>query len=219
MKKRSIWIWTIVAIVAIVACGLWLRFYNEAFSLTRFKAYRQMCPPTIYFQPYGTFSQSEAEKLGDEMVAHLNEMFEMEVKFKVLPNRVLADSLLNDARTRFRADKICHSLSTEADCNNIYIGLTKLDISTSVHGKKDYGVLGLSQLQEKTCVVSTYRVKRMQDLWKVACHEFIHAYFDYHHCPKDDPTCIMQQAKGRPDFRNKEGLCAYCQSILSNKPF
>lgn len=65
-----------------------------------------MCPPTIYFQPYGTFSQSEAEKLGDEMVAHLNEMFEMEVKFKVLPNRVLADSLLNDARTRYRADKI-----------------------------------------------------------------------------------------------------------------
>ncbi len=173
-----------------------------------------LCPPTIYLQPYGNFTQKEASKLGKELEEHLYEMFYVELDCEVLPTLPLADSLLNKTKSRYRADKIIKSLSPKADEHNIYIGLTHKDISCSVRGKEDWGVQGLSLIPRKACVVSTFRVKDQHDLWKVACHEFIHTYFKYHHCPKDDPSCLMQDAKGRPNYRNKKGLCPYCQNLL-----
>jgi len=173
-----------------------------------------LCPPTIYLQPFGTFSQKEASKLGNELESHLSEMFKVDLDCEVLPVLPLVDSLLNKPKTRYRADKIIKSLSVNADGHNIYIGLTHKDISCSVHGKDDWGVQGLSLIPGKACVVSTFRVKNQQDFWKVACHEFIHTYFNYHHCPKDDSSCLMQDAKGRPNYKNKKGLCQYCQNQL-----
>ena len=126
----------------------------------------------------------------------------------------LSDSLMNKAKSRYRADKIIRSLSAKADDHSIYIGLTHKDISCSIRGKEDWGVQGLSLIPGKACVVSTFRVKDRHDFWKVACHEFIHTYFNYHHCPKDDPRCLMQDAKGHPNYKNKKGLCPYCQSVL-----
>ena len=173
-----------------------------------------LCPPTIYLQPYGNFTQKEASKLGKELESHLYEMFNVDLDCEVLPALPLVDSLLNKSKTRYRADKIIKSLSTKANGHNIYIGLTHKDISCSVHGKEDWGVQGLSLIPRKACVVSTFRVKNQHDLWKVTCHEFIHTYFNYHHCPKDDSSCLMQDAKGHPNYINKKGLCQYCQSIL-----
>lgn len=173
-----------------------------------------LCPPTIYLQPYGNFTQKEASKLGKELESHLFEIFNVDLDCEVLPALPLVDSLLNNAKTRYRADKIIKSLSVNADGHNIYIGLTHKDISCSVHGKADWGVQGLSLIPGKTCVVSTFRVKNQHDFWKVACHEFIHTYFSYHHCPKDDSSCLMQDAKGHPNYKNKNGLCQYCQNQL-----
>lgn len=173
-----------------------------------------LCPPTIYLQPYGNFTQEEASKLGKELESHLCEIFNVDLDCEVLPALSLADSLLNKSRTRYRAEKIIKSLSVKADGHNIYIGLTHKDISCSVRGKEDWGVQGLSLIPGKACVVSTFRVKNQQDFWKVACHEFIHTYFNYHHCPKDDSSCLMQDAKGHPCYKNKKGLCEYCQSVI-----
>lgn len=81
------------------------------------------------------------------------------------------------------------------------------------------GILGLSIHPNcNTCVVSTYRLKNKKDLWKLVAHEFIHTYFDYSHCPDDNPTCIMQDAKGKVNFKNKNQLCPTCkQNIMRSK--
>ena len=173
-----------------------------------------LCPPVIYLQPYGNFSQKEASILGKELRKMIWEMFSVDMDCEVLPAQPLSNSLLNDAKSRFRADKIIRTMSSKADEHNIYIGLTHRDISCSVHGKADWGVQGLSLIPGKACVASTFRVKNKQDFPKVVGHEFIHTYFNYHHCPKDDPTCLMQDAKGHPNYKNKNGLCQYCKKKL-----
>lgn len=173
-----------------------------------------LCPPTIYLQPYGNFTKEEASRLGKELGKHLFEMFGADFDCEALPPLPLSDSLMNKAKSRYRADKIIKSLSAKADDHSIYIGLTHKDISCSIRGKEDWGVQGLSLIPGKACVVSTFRVKDRHDFWKVACHEFIHTYFNYLHCPKDDPRCLMQDAKGHPNYKNKKGLCPYCQSVL-----
>lgn len=173
-----------------------------------------LCPPTIYLQPYGSFTKDEASRLEKELKKHLFEMFQVDLDFEVQPPLPLDDSFLNDSKTRYRANKIVKSMSSKADRQHIYIGLTHKDISCSIRGKEDWGVQGLSVIPGNACVVSTFRVKDKRDFWKVVCHEFIHTYFNYHHCPMDDPTCIMQDAKGHPNHKNKKGLCQYCQNVL-----
>ena len=96
------------------------------------------------------------------------------------------------------------------------IGVTDKDISTAVHGKENYGIMGLSYLGSGWCrasVVSTYRLPRKKDLWKLATHEFCHGFYSAKHCPDDDPSCIMADAKGRnPHFERKDSLCITCAS-------
>lgn len=173
-----------------------------------------MHPPVIHLQPYGDFTQQEAQMLGKELAMRIDEMFNVDVNCEVHPSLPLSEVLMNENRTRYRADKLIRSMAPKADNHNIYIGLTHRDISCSIRGKKDWGVQGLSLIPGKACVVSTFRVKNKRDLPLVACHEFIHTYFNYHHCPKNDPRCLMQDAKGHPDYKNKKVLCRYCQSVL-----
>ena len=173
-----------------------------------------LCPPTIFLQPYGNFTKKEAIMLEKELEEHLFEIFCVELDCEVLPALPLSDSLLNNTKSRYRADKIIKALSAKADRYHIYIGLTHKDISCSIRGKEDWGVQGLSLIPGKACVVSTFRIKDMNDFWKVTCHEFIHTYFNYHHCPKNDSSCLMQDAKGHPNFKNKKGLCLHCHNVL-----
>ena len=173
-----------------------------------------LCPPLISLQPYGNYTEKEASLLGKELEKLLFDLFNVEIECDVLPSLPLPDSLLNDSRTRYRADKIIRTMSPKANKHNIFIGLTHRDISCSVHGKADWGVQGLSLIPGKACVASTFRVRNMREFPLVVCHEFIHTYFNYGHCPKDDPHCLMQDAKGHPNFKGKKGLCEYCQSKL-----
>ena len=175
---------------------------------------RCLCPPVIHLQPFGKFSQREAQQLGKELTKRLEEIFSVEVECEVHPSLPLSDTLMNDGHTRYRADKIIRSMAGNANKQNIYIGLTHKDISCTIHDKKDWGVQGLSIIPGNACVASTFRVKDKRDFWKVVCHEFIHTYFSYNHCPKDDPTCLMQAAKGHPRYKGKNGLCSHCSSVL-----
>ena len=145
--------------------------------------------------------------------------------FEILPRGVSPDSCLNEARTRLSATKMVHFLkdgySKTADARNTgslesyIIGVTNRDISAAVHGSDDYGILGLSYLGGRQSIISTYRLKNKKDLWKLALHEYCHGFFRSSHCPKDDPTCIMQDAKGHnPHFEKKYHLCPSCDQIL-----
>lgn len=120
---------------------------------------------------------------------------------------------------RLRADSLVKYLDNK-NRNEFTIGITNQDISCTVHGVQDFGVLGLSFLGHRynSCVVSTFRLKNKKDLWKLMAHEFTHGYFSQSHCKADDPHCIMQDAKGKnPHFEIKDSLCNTCKKEIKNK--
>ena len=236
MKLKTIAL-LLCAITCMASCS---KNRGENSELSDEEEVRCLCPPVIHLQPFGKFSQREAQLLGEELTKRIEDIFGVELECEVHPPLPLSDTLMNvfvkpneqndasinsamarkgrmksnDGHTRYRADKIIHSMTANANRHNIYIGLTHKDISCSVHGKKDWGVQGLSLIPGNACVASTFRVKDRRDFWKVVCHEFIHTYFTYNHCPKDDPSCLMQAAKGHPRYKGKNGLCPHCSKVL-----
>ena len=210
MKLNTI-VLLLCAIICMASCS---KNHGVNSELPDEKEVRCLCPPVIHLQPFGKFSQREAQLLGKELTKRIEDIFGVELECEVHPPLPLSDTLMNDGYTRYRADKIIHSMSANANSHNIYIGLMHKDISCSVHGKKDWGVQGLSLIPGNACVASTFRVKDRRDFWKVVCHEFIHTYFTYNHCPKDDPSCLMQSAKGHPRYKGKNGLCPHCSNAL-----
>ncbi|RGN81615.1 hypothetical protein DXB41_11040 [Segatella copri] len=73
--------------------------------------------------------------------------------------------------------------------------------------------MGLSFRPGDACVVSTFRLKRKDDLWKVTIHEFLHSR-GLPHCKKNAPKCLMQDAHGKNTFYMKNGLCEDCKKSL-----
>lgn len=171
------------------------------------------CPhTTICLQPLDNFSQREAETLKADLLKYVNQLNLAEVaSIEVLPCKKLSPSLLNDTKTRYRADKIIRYVQSEGKYNRTVVALTHKDISVPLRGKKDWGVMGLSLQPGTACVISTFRVKDKSQLWKVAIHEFCHTYYNMPHCPNDDPTCLMKDAKGRNEFKNKTRFCKDCK--------
>ena len=175
------------------------------------------CPPTItiYFQPFDNYTQQEAKQVKEVLEKKFLEFFDIEFEIEVLPNRPFTSDLMNNNKTRYRADKIIRALAKEASDKKIIIGLTHKDVSCSYKGIQDWGVLGLCLHGKHACVASDFRVKNnKRDYWKVVTHEFIHTFYHYNHCPKDDSTCIMRDAKGKPDLGKQNRLCDYCKSQI-----
>lgn len=170
---------------------------------------------TIYLQPYSNFTQQEAKILKLELDKRLPHLLKDSFAIEVLPNKPLTNDLLNDAKTRYKGERIISSLK---DSPSTTIALTHKDISVEIRGRKDWGVLGVAYRNTppwNACVASDYRLKnKKRDLWKVVVHEFIHTYYSYSHCPKDSTHCIMKDAKGKADFSNKNDLCGYCKSRI-----
>lgn len=173
------------------------------------------CPHVeIRLQPYDDFTQNEANKLKAELEQNLYPMLDLDITgVTVLPNKKLTDQLKTANGQRYRADKIINSLATK-DSRSITIALLHKDISVPYKNHSDWGVQGLSLPPKNACVVSTFRLKERQYLWKVASHEFIHAFFCYKHCPETNSQCIMQDCGGKPRWAKKDGLCDVCKTKL-----
>ena len=176
------------------------------------------CPPTITicFQPFDNYTQQEAKQVKEVLEKKFLEFFDIEFEIEVLPNRPFTSDLMNDNKTRYRADKIIKLMAKEASNQRIMIGLTHKDVSCSYKGIRDWGVLGLSIHGTNACVASDFRLKSMKrDYWKVVTHEFIHTFFRYGHCPEDNNICIMKDAKGHADFSKKESFCKTCKEKIN----
>lgn len=183
-------------------------------------------PPFIYvyFVPLDGVSFKDAGKLSEEFAKNFSDKQWEPYYVYTLSHANSPASCLNDKKTRMRADKLRRwldvaykdSVLTDIDekskMNYEYyvIGITDKDISTPLHGKDDYGILGLSYLGKgNASIISTYRLKRRKDLWKLAVHEFCHGFYGAPHCP--DQKCIMADAKGgNPHFETKDSLCSDC---------
>ena len=201
---RATFVYILLAVLTLCGCNKKVEQANSS------------CPPTIFLQPYDNFTQDEAKQLSMMLEKKFLELYGVEFEFEVLPNKKLSADLMNDSKSRYRADKIINSLKKEASKQRIMIGLTHKDVSVPYKGKADWGVLGLSIHGTYACVVSDYRLKnKKRDYWKVVTHEFTHTAFKYNHCPEDDPTCIMKDAKGKADFSNKVGFCKTCREKIN----
>lgn len=172
------------------------------------------CPrATIVLVPYGDFTVKEAQTLKAELGPKLNDMAYGIWKIVVDKPHALEQPWYYAPRNRYRADRIIHSLNARTKGDTVLIALTHRDVSTSLHGQKDYGIMGLSYRPGWAAVVSTFRLKRHSDLWKVTMHEFLHS-MGWPHCQKDDPHCIMQDAHGKNTFNRKNGLCNDCKEKI-----
>ena len=201
---RATFVYILLAVLTLCGCNKKVEQANSS------------CPPTIFLQPYDNFTQDEAKQLSMMLEKKFLELYGVEFEFEVLPNKKLSADLMNNSKSRYRADKIINSLKKEASKQRIMIGLTHKDVSVPYKGKADWGVLGLSIHGTYACVVSDYRLKnKKRDYWKVVTHEFTHTAFIYNHCPEDDPTCIMKDAKGKADFSNKVGFCKTCREKIN----
>lgn len=183
---------------------------------------------TICLVPLDNMTKNQMENIKEELKTNFTDSVWLPYEFEILDGMVSPDSCKNDLKNRLSAKRLINFLENHygkiaenkskkegIDHPEYYIiGVTNRDISTSIHGKADYGILGLSYTRNhKASIISTYRLKNKKDLWKLALHEFGHGYFGAPHCPNDDLHCILQDAKGgNPHFEKKASLCTDCWS-------
>ena len=209
--KKLLWIIPIVIVCAVAYYLLTYRNKEPVQVVDSSPHYT-----TIFLQPLDNFTLQEAMQLQEVLEQRFRKIFNEGFEFEILPNKKLSVDLMNDSKSRYRADKIINSLKKEASNHRIIIGLTHKDVSVPYKGKPDWGVLGLSIHGTYACVVSDFRLKnKKRDYWKVVTHEFTHTACNYSHCPNDDPTCIMKDAKGKADFSNKVDFCKTCREKIN----
>lgn len=175
------------------------------------------CPNTVvYIQPYD--NETYFARLCNELQKDIDELMpEVDYAVESLPEKQMPKSAYYAPRNRYRADKIIALQREEyKNCNDIVIiGVTRKDISTTVRGYTDYGIMGLSYKPGNSCVVSSYRIPDRKNLHKVVLHEFLHSR-GLPHCQKDDPRCYMKDAKGKGNIAIQEYLCESCKKTLQS---
>ena len=115
------------------------------------------------------------------------------------------------ARGRYRADSLIHWMSRKAKPDQIFIGITRVDISTTKGNKPDWGVMGLGFRPGNAAIASDFRMKNKDQFWKVAIHELGHTS-GLPHCPVK--SCFMRDAEGGNPTDEEKEFCPKCRSTL-----
>jgi archaemetzincin len=154
----------------------------------------------------------------------LEVFYDMEVRLE--PRLELPKSAFYAPRRRYRAEKLLSFLEKRAPkAAYRVLGITAVDISTTKKPHKDWGVLGLANMDGSTCVMSSFRCKRKaknaqharERFGKVAVHEIGHT-FGLPHCP--NRGCLMEDAKGSVLTSDREyDLCADCRQKLIRRGY
>ncbi len=130
---------------------------------------------------------------------------------EILPTTNIPSSAYYKPRGRYRADSLIHWLSSKAKPNEIYVGITGNDISTTKGVHDDWGVMGLSYVPGKACVVSYLRLKDKANFYKVVIHEIGHS-MGLPHC--SNKTCFMRDADGKDTTDEETSFCTKCKQHL-----
>ncbi|MBX7224247.1 MAG: Zn-dependent protease [Blastocatellia bacterium] len=167
----------------------------------------------VALQPLGKFEPQLLQQITEGITARYR------VEVVTLGKKPMPQEAFYAPRNRYRAEKILTFLDhvPERSFSKI-IGLTTDDISTTKGPYPDWGVMGFGLLQQRPCVVSTFRLggKKVSNrlflerLVKIVNHELGHT-FGLDHCPQ--VGCYMEDVKGKVktvDNWNGE-LCAGCR--------
>jgi archaemetzincin len=187
---------------------MFLLFIVIVFS---FKTYT---PRTIYIQPLGNVNQ----KFLNYVKNSVTEFYGYTCIIK--PKINLTNDILTASKTRYEASKILNKFNS----NQNKIIITEVDIAHRKNSSfPEWGIFGLGLRPGKTCVVSTFRLKKgvtMQQmlvrLKKVSLHEIGHN-FGLMHCNKHK-NCLMNDAKGTIKQVDKEKIwfCQRCSKIINH---
>ena len=138
---------------------------------------------------------------------------------KYLPNveigkyTSLPSSAYYKPRGRYRADSLIKWMSARAKKNEVIMGITTVDISTTKGKHKDWGVMGLAYRPGNAGVASSYRLKNKSAFWKIVIHELGHTA-GLPHCP--EKTCFMRDAEGGDHTGEEKEFCSKCKKTLVN---
>ena len=167
-------------------------------------------PVTVVIQPFADMPASLTDHVATELKGIL--------PFVVVKSPIqLPATSYYSPRNRFRADTLIKYLAARTKDNQVTIGITTRDISTTKGNVEDWGVMGLSYCPGKSCVASSFRLSRSDkagQLFKVAVHELGHTQ-GLNHCI--DRTCLMRDAEGKNTFSEETGFCIKCRTLLSEK--
>ena len=170
------------------------------------------CPhATIVIQPFDNFSRSEVEKLVPVLQKKFEEFTAMHIEFKINNPVPLPKKSFVQNRNRYNVSYVLNFENTLIKGNEVIIGLTHKDICVNKDGQQNYGIVGFSRKLQQVCIVSDKRLANKSNFWKPILHEFIHTFYGKKHCPKDDPECIMKDAKGHGNFSVQNKLCDSCR--------
>jgi len=167
----------------------------------------------IIIQPFEGLPQSTTQLIAQQ----LKEIYSGEVTVK---NAIsLPKHALNYNKKRYRADSLIRYLGRLVNGNQIIIGLTDKDISTTKGKHSDWGVMGLGNCPGKSCIVSVFKLKgknRIEKLFKLTIHELGHNYglanTKTKHCP--EKTCFMRDAEGKDHLTELKEFCSKCRLVL-----
>lgn len=151
--------------------------------------------------------------LGNKIPDHITKSTYAEIR-KYIPDVELADPLplpqsaYYAPRNRYRADSLIKWISQRANADEVIMGITAADISTTKGQYADWGVMGLAYNPGKAGVASTYRLKNKASFWKIVIHELGHTS-GLPHCPVK--TCFMRDAEGGDHTGEEKEFCSNCR--------
>jgi archaemetzincin len=165
---------------------------------------------SIIIQPYNNMPQEYTQFIYSE----LNKVYS---NLKINNPIEMPHTAWYCPKARYRADSLIRILSRTAGDNTVVLGLTTKDISHTNNNIVDYGIMGLGFCPGKSCIVSTYRLRKKnvkEQLYKIAIHELGHTQ-GLPHCA--DTTCYMRDAEGKNHTQYLNSFCVTCKNKLEKR--
>ena len=187
---------------------------SETINLAEFKERNMISNKTIYIQPLGTVSPEYIAFVKKSVKAFYG--YDCVVKSQ----KEITDDMLSPIKKRIDANK---ALLNNKSNDNLLI-ITEKDICHKKDIKNpEWGVFGLGLRPGKTCIISTFRLRKnvskqktLERLEKVALHEIGHN-LGLNHCT-NDKKCMMNDANGTIKQVDAEKIwfCEECMAQIKS---